>query len=254
VVALVVKEKKMIYAQALEKIAGLDGGEELLTAIKAEVNDKGKENKSLRDRLKAFGDKEPATIASIIEALEAMDIDMSSDIKEQLSSFEKKAGEKVSDVYTKQLKALQKTVETLQTTLATEQTEKQRLASDNKKKTIESQLSGVFGKNVLNPSTALKYHIGSGDFDLDETGNLIYKNHAGENVQVVNGNIDSFLKDYPEAARNTQSGGAGSVPKDKRENGEPLKFTIEQVKAMSAEDVAKNYDAVKQTMAEQKNI
>jgi hypothetical protein len=242
----------MLYANALEAISKLDTGAELLDAIKAEVNDKGKENKSLRDRLKAFGDKSADSVSSVFTALEAMDIDLTEDIPAQLAALEKKAGSKVTGDYEKQIKTLQKAVEGLQKTLTDEQAAKEKLTADNKRRTIESGLSNVFSQKVLNPTVALKYHIGAGDFDLDESGKIVYKNKAGQNVTLTEGNLEAYLKDYPEAAKNVQNPGANSSPKDKGGQGSAeVKLTLEQVKAMTPAEVAKNYPAVREVLAAQ---
>jgi hypothetical protein len=237
----------MLYAQALESIGKLDNGSELIDAIKIEINDKGKENKSLRERLKSFGDKSSESVNNIFTALEAMNIDLSGDVKEQLTAIGKKAGG--VDASNKQITDLQKAVSNLQKTLADEKTAKEKLTIDNKRKTIESGLSSAFGQKVLNPSVALKYHIINNDFDIDEHGKIVYKSKGGEVVQLADGNIDQYLKDYPEAAKNTQTGGAGSSPQDKNPVGG--KFTLEQVKAMTPQEVAKNYTAVKDVMSAQ---
>lgn len=242
----------MLYAQAIEAISKMDNGSELLDAIKSEINDKGKENKSLRDRLKAFGDKDAKAVTEIFSALESLDIDLTGDISEQLSALEKKVGSKVADDYAKQIKTLQKSVETLQKTLADEQAAKASLSAENKRKTIESNLSGVFGSKVLNPSVALKYHIQNGDFDLSEDGKIVYKSKTGDIISLTDGNIDLYLKDYPEAVKNVQTPGAGSAPKDKGGDQGGQKLTMEQVKAMSPAEVAKNYPAVREALAGQK--
>jgi hypothetical protein len=240
----------MIYSAALEMIAKMDNGVELLDAIKAEVNDKGKENKSLRDRLKTFGDKDASAVNAVFKALEAMDIDVTGNIPEQLEALEKNTEKKVGSDYDKKIAGLTKAVEGLQKSLSDEQAQKAQLAKENRTKTIESSLSSAFGARVLNPSVTLKYHLANGDFDINDAGKIIYKAKDGTEALIDNGNIDSFLKDYPDAVKNVQKPGSESAPATDK-GGQPLKFTIEQVKKMSSQEVAANYDAVKAVMAAQ---
>lgn len=244
----------MIYSAALEAISKLENGAELIDAVKAEVNDKGKENKSLRDRLKGFGDRTADTIEAVFAALDAVDIDVSGDVAEQLKAIGETAGKKTET--DKQLATLQKQVTKLTETLTNAQTENAEILKKTNLKTLESALAGAFTERVLNPSVTLKYHISNGDFVLNEAGQAVYKSADGTEEIITKGNIDKFLKDNPDAAKNTQQSGAGSTPKDKGGDpnaggGENKTFTIEQVKAMSPAEVAKNYDAVHATLAAQ---
>jgi len=246
----------MLYANALEAISKLENGTEILDSVKMEVNDKGRENKSLRERLKSFGERSADSVAAVFNSLEALSIDLTGDIPAQLEALEKKGGTKVANESEKQIKALQSSVAALQKTLSDEQTEKARLTTENKRKTVENSLSTVFGQKVLNPSVTLKYHISNGDFDVDESGKIVYKNKVGDSVVLIDGNLDAYLKDYPEAVKNTQQPGAQSSPKDKGgdTSNNTTKLTIEQVKAMSPSEVAKNYPAVREALAAQSTV
>jgi len=241
----------MNYPAALEAISGMENGAELIDAIKLEVNDKGKENKSLRDRLKAFGDRTADQIETVFAALEDADVDVSADVAEQLKTLGETAGKKTEQ--DKQLAQMQKQIAKLTDTLQAAESEKSELAKKHSLKTLESSLSSAFSQRVLNPMVTLRYHIGNGDFALNEEGKPVYKAQDGTEVVITNGNIDKFLKDNPEAAKNTANSGAGSTPKDKEGDGNngQKQFTLEQVKAMSPRQVAENYDAVKEVLSAQ---
>jgi hypothetical protein len=246
----------MDYAAVLEALSKMENGAELIDAIKGEVNRKGQENKSLRDRLKVFGEHTPDEIKttkelleSIISSLEELGIDASKDIAAQLAAVKNERGQ--SGDLTKKVTDLTKLVSSLQKERDTERQEKDRLALDNKRKTIESNVSSLFQQRVLNPMVSMRYHIAQGDFDLDDTGAVVYKDSDGVSHPIAKGGFDSFLKVNPDAVKNAQSGGSGKKPDGGAGAGAGgAKLTVEAIKSMTPRQIADRYDEVQVVMKE----
>lgn len=248
----------MDYAAVLEAMSKMENGAELVDAVKTEVNRKGAENKSLRDRLKAFGDTTAEDVKTSREKLEAivsslaeLGVDPEKDISEQLSALKSERGQ--SGDLAKKVTDLMKQLSGLQKERDAERLEKERLAVDNKRKTIESSLSALFQKRVLNPIVAMRYHISQGDFDIDDSGAVVYKDGDGNLRPVSKDGFESFLKANPDAVKNTQSGGSGSKPEGGAggkggagEGGTTL--TLDDVKKMTPRQIADRFDEVQIVM------
>jgi hypothetical protein len=201
----------MEYAAALEAVKALENGSELIEAITGEINKKGGENKSLRDRLKPFDGVDPEKYRSITSALQEHEIDLAADIKEQIAALKASAGSK-SQVE-QQVAALNAQLKTIQKSLEDERG--QRTAAESKIRTerLANKMLGLFSESVANPEITLDYHIGKGTFTLVDDDMVEYKRAGGEAVVGKPADVlSAYLADNPKQAINTQKGGAGSPP------------------------------------------
>lgn len=197
----------MDYAEALKAISGIENGEDIINAIKSEVQKKGSGEASLRQKLKAYDGIDPQKTKSVFDTLANFDIDLSDDIETQLSAIREKAGS--VDSATSEVKKLQRQVEKLQKQWQEAETEKQKVTAEKARADIFNSLHKDFIDRISNPDVTLNYRIKEGDFFMDETGQMAYK--RGDEI-ITDGIIDAYIADHPNELTVKQKNGSGSNP------------------------------------------
>lgn len=141
------------------------------------------------------------------------------------------------------LTKLQKEFEKGQNELKAERERASELARQNKLKTIESKLHPKISEDFHGPEFVIKTLIAEGKVDIDDSGNIIFKN--GEDSVNFEDGYKQFKIDHKDSLKNKQSGGSGSYPGG---SGAKPKYSLEQLKTMTPEQVAADIDNVNASM------
>ena len=207
----------MDYASALEAAKSLENGEDVVAAITSELSKKNTEAKSLRERLKTFDGVDPEKHRSMLTALQDAELDVESDLTEQISSLKSKIAD--GDMSNQKLSQLEKRLEKLQKSLDDEREEKTKVAQQAKRDKLASKLSPRFSESIQNAEIALDYHLGKGTFSLSEDGAIVYSANGEEFEGTADDVIKRYISDNPSQARNTQRPGSGSNPQGGKSSG-----------------------------------
>lgn len=241
-------------SDALSALEGLEGGEELVQAVQAELSKKNNEAKNLRDRSKGVEAKHTEATAKLQKLattlgfdLEADDIDtvleghkkVVEDLKKELTVAKTQGDQSKQEEIRKALTDAQ---------VATEQAAKLQKELDKQAKEVTNLTALYTGEKdkrinlmktqglmqALTESKAIKPTVISKillpNIKLDEaTDELMYVDEKGAEYPLSEG-VKSFLADNPEFVANTQSPGAGTAPNKGKAAAEPVKITMEQMK------------------------
>lgn len=139
------------------------------------------------------------------------------------------------DEVKKTLTKLQKEFEKGQLELKVERERAGELARQNKLKTIESKLQPKISEDFHGPEFVIKTLIADGKVDVDESGNIIFKN--GDDSISFDEGYKQFKVDHKDSLKNKQAGGSGSFPGG---SGAKVKYSREQLDAMTPEQAAKD--------------
>ena len=241
-------------SDALAALEGLEGGEELVQAVQAELSKKNNEAKNLRDRSKAADTKIAAHEATLQKLatnlgfdLEADDIDtvlegqkkVVEDLKKELTVAKTQGDQSKQEEIRKALTDAQ---------VATEQATKLQKELDKKDKevkdlatkyTIEKDkritilktqglTQALSDSKAIKPSVIAKMLLPNIKVD-DSSDDLLYVDEKGNEMPLTEG-VKAFLGTNPEFVANTQNPGAGTPPGSGSPgaNNTPIKVSREQ--------------------------
>lgn len=200
----------MELKEVFEKLAGMDGGAELESAIKAEVTKLRGEAAAARTKSNDVVKELKEKYQSIIETLGLQDDDQAADnvkkMKETLDGLSK-SGQKPDEVL-KQMSSLSKQVETVTKQLA----DMTKAAETEKTKRIEASktskaISALTAGNAANPEAIAKI-IMENISVKDDGETLIFKN--GEEELSIEDGTSSWLKTNPWAVKASPNAGSGA--------------------------------------------
>lgn len=241
-------------SDALAALEGLEGGEELVQAVQAELSKKNNEAKNLRDRSKAAETKVTAHEAKLQKLastlgfdLEADDIDtvlegqkkIVEDLKKELTVAKTQGDQSKQEeirkalteaqVATEQASKLQKELDKRAkevTDLTTKyETEKTKRVNILKTQGLTQALSD---SKAIKPAVIAKMLLPNIKVD-EATDDLLYVDEKGNELPLADG-VKAFLGVNPEFVANTQNPGAGTPPGSGSSgtNNTPIKVTREQ--------------------------
>lgn len=212
----------MTLAELLAKIAAMEGGEDMVKIIQAELNKKNTENQKLRDRAKA-AETEAANAkrmrSELLKHLKVSEEDADADdfdLEEALEAFINSSGDgkgkgKDSPEFIelqKQVKLLTKNVEKLTTENKTYLETAQKETKLRHDMMIENALLKSLEENKAVKPGFLAKSLAANIF-VNEEGKLVYKDGDNE-VEVADG-VKNFLTANPEFVISSQKGGTGGV-------------------------------------------
>ena len=149
-----------------------------------------------------------------------------------------------------QLGDLQKTIKKLQTDfeksqkeLSVEREQKVNLEKLNKHKTIESKLLPKLQEDFYGANWIVKGLLADGSVDLDDTGEVVFR--KGDQILPMVDGLKSIAEQNADSRRNKQAGGAGSSASTQPSK---VKYSLEQIKAMSPEQMKANLTDVNESM------
>jgi hypothetical protein len=215
----------MTFAEAIAKLMGLDGGEELAAAVQAEITKKNNEAKNLRDKAKEADKQLKEAKTQRKELLETIGVDEETaasedfDLDNALEAYTNKLLEgkgKAKDSpefieLQKQVKNLNKSIDKL----TTENTEFKSAAETEKGKRHGSLKENALIKSLedakaVKPGFLAKSLLSQVRIDeVDGKDVLVYVGDDGEELSVKDG-IAAFLTANPELVANSQNGGGGT--------------------------------------------
>lgn len=221
-------------SDALAALEGLEGGEELVQAVQAELSKKNNEAKNLRDRSKAADTKVAVHEAKLQKLattigfdLEADDIDtvlegqkkVVDDLKRELvtakatgdQSKQEEIRKALTDaqVATEQASKIQKELDK-RTKEVTDMTAKYTAEKDKRITILKTQglTQALSDSKAIKPSVIAKMLLPN--IKVDEASDeLLYVDDKGTEMPLAEG-VKSFLGTNPEFVANTQSTGAGT--------------------------------------------
>jgi hypothetical protein len=196
---------------------------------------KNHENQRLKAFQKAFErlgfDKEESELDGFVEGIVAKMEDDGIKSNTQLGELQKT------------LTKLQRDFEKTQKELGTEREQKTQLEKQNRQRTIESKLLPKLQEDFYGANFIVKALLADGSVDLDETGEVVFK--KGDTVMPLADGLKTIAEQNSDARKNKQTGGAGSSASVQPNR---PKYTIEQIKSMSAEQVQANISDVNESM------
>lgn len=212
----------MTFAEAMAKLAEMEGGEELVKAIQAETNKKNKEAEGLRKRAKTAEEavtalKEQRRDMLLAIGLTEEDADKEDfSLDDALEAFTNKSGGKGKGKDDPEFAEMAKNLKNLQRQidkLTKESTEfKQAAESERGKRhdTMKNQalLAALAAGNALKPDFLAGALVGKVKVGDDDT--LVFVKDDGDEVPVNDG-VKSWLEANPDLVRNPNSAGAGST-------------------------------------------
>lgn len=199
---------KDVYA----KLESVEGGADLITTIKAEVQKINGEAAKSRTEGKAFAEKAEAVTKKMNTVLSALEIEDGDDWEEKVSAVKstldglKSKGGKPDEVLLKFGK-MEKEVKSLQeklqaATTAQEAERAKRILTLKQSLAIDALTKG----NAANPKEMAKLIMDN--IDGEEDSALVYKN--GDKEMSIEEGASEWLKDNPWAVRVDPKGGSGS--------------------------------------------
>ena len=231
------------FRAAIEK---LENGAELLefhtAQVMAEKNrgiDTAKVKNHENQRLKAFQkafeklgfDKDDTEIDGFVESLVAKMDETANKGNTQFTELQKT------------LTKLQKDFDKTQKELGTEREQKTQLEKQNRQRTIESKLLPKLQEDFYGANFIVKALLSDGAVDLDESGEVVFK--KGDQVLSMADGLKTIAEQNTDARKNKQTGGAGSSASTQKNS---PKYSLEQIKAMSPEQMKVNISDVNDSM------
>lgn len=143
----------------------------------------------------------------------------------------------------KTLAKLQKDFDKTQKELSAEREQRSGLEKLNKTKTIESKLLPKLQEDFYGANFIVKALLADGTVDLDDNGEVVFK--KGDQVLTLTDGIKSIAESNADARRNKQTGGAGSSASAQSTS---PRYTINQIKAMTPDQVKANLADVNASM------
>lgn len=221
------------FKKALE---ALENGAELLEFHTAAVQ----QEKEFGKAKYAEKDKEAVNLRKFKALIKNLGWDGESDpeefvtgLNETLTNRQSEGNTQLTEL-TQQFKKLQKDFEKTQGELATEREQRAELQKQNKLKTIENTLAPKLSEQFYGHNFMIKALIADGQVDLDEKGQVIFKN--GESVMEFDKGLKWLEETHADARKNTQKPGGGSVPNN--QGGPKAKYTMAQIDSMTPEQLA----------------
>lgn len=206
------QEAKMELKDVFAKLEGVDGGADLITAIKTEIQKINGEAAKNRTEGKAAAEKAEAVAKKMTAVLSALEIEDGEDLEDKVSAVKatldgiKAKGGKPDEVLQKFGK-MEKEMKTLQeqlkaATTAQEAERAKRMVTVKQSLAIDALTKG----NAANPKEMAKLimdNIGG-----EDDGSLVYKNGDKE-MSIEEGTVE-WLKENPWAVKVDPKGGGGS--------------------------------------------
>jgi len=230
------------FKRALE---ALENGSDLISffenAVSAEKNRGINEYRSVNQRLKKYK-----------EALDRLGYDGVADLDEftntLLDTVDGKAVQGSGELSELQLnlKKLQRSFEQAQSELKGEREQRETLQKQNKIKTIEGRVTPKLSEDLYGAQYLVKALIADGALDLDESGEIIFKN--GEQVLSYDDGIKHIVNTNTDSRRNKQVPGASTTTKS-TSNGTTI-TSMDQFKNMTAEEYASRTDELNKVVKE----
>lgn len=223
-------------AEFKKAIEALENGAELLefhTAAVAQEKEFGKTKYAEKDKEAVGLRKYKALIKNLGWDGESDPEEFVTTVQANLENRQTEGNAQMVEV-TKQLKKLQKDFETSQTELQAEREQKTALQQQNKLKTIENTLAPKLSESFYGHNFMIKALIADGQVDLDEKGQVIFKN--GESVMEFDKGLKWLEETHSDARKNTQKPGGGSVPAN--QGGAKPKYTMAQIDSMTPAQLA----------------
>ena len=223
----------MIHEEFLKALEALENGRDLVEFHTQQVT--AEKTRGIEERRKANAEAQGFRRFKIgFEKLgwdgESELDDFIGTIKQTVEGTGVQTSTELADV-TKSLNRLKSDFEKTQKELATEKSEREKLQTQNRNKTIESKLTNLndefYGAQYL-----IKSLIADQTVDLDETGELIYK--KGDQVLTKEDGLKWLQETNSGNRKNGQKPGAGSKGSTTNAGS---KYTMDQIKAMSAQEV-----------------
>lgn len=193
--------------EVLSKLSEEDKGV-VVAAIESEKTKGIDESRKKGNEIK----KHLTDLNKLKDTLKELELDPDGDLSEQISSLKTKINSgATSDEVTKQIKSLQKQVETLTGNL----TEKERIAQEKSAKlarqTLTNALTKALGEKVYASEHVIANLIHSGKVKLgDDEETVLFVD--GESELEFSKGVESFLKGNPGIVKNSQNPGGGSKP------------------------------------------
>jgi hypothetical protein len=227
------------FRQALE---GLDNSEELLeyhnSAVLSEKNrgvEQNRKNNKQNQNLQQY--------KRFVEELGWDGQTSLEEFKESLTENDSKSSGEIQDL-NKNLLKLQKEFEKSQVQLQQEREQRANLEKVNKIKTIESTLSPKLSDKFYGSNFMIKALLADGAVDLDENGNVVFK--KDDDLLNIDEGIKWLSDTHSDARKNLQRGGIGSNPTGISAK---TKYTLDQIKAMTPQQIADDVSEVNKSMA-----
>jgi len=198
----------MEYKEVFPILEKLDNADDVVDAIKAQVQKVNNEAHGLRSKLKTFEGVDVDKYNLVTKTLSEAGLDLEGDMGKQISSL-KASTDKLTDSE-KQIQDLTNNLGSLQNRFDEADRKAVKLTQENNKAQVLSAFTGEFEKRVLNPKITLGYHLSEGQLTLGEDGKPGYSSKDGTFYSFDNGAMDQYLTDFPDSAKSSQTGGSGS--------------------------------------------
>jgi hypothetical protein len=223
-------------SDALAALEGLEGGEELVQAVQAELSKKNNEAKNLRDRSKGAETKQAETLAKLQKVAASLGLDLEAedfdgvlegqkkvveDLKKELTVAKTQGDQSKQEEIRKALTEAQEAKD--QTTKLQKELDKRskevadlgtKYSTEKEKRLAILKTQGLtqalIDSKAVKPSVISKMLLQNVKVD-EATDELLFVDEKGAEVSLAEG-VKAFLGANPEFVANVQNPGAGSPP------------------------------------------
>jgi hypothetical protein len=207
--------------------------EESETASREEVGKRNRENKNLRDRLKATEEGSAPAKEKLETILAKLGLDTDSDADVVETAIDKlvtgKGGNESVNTLQKRLDRLERERKTEREKLEAEtKSERSKRHDILRQKELQEAL---MANKAINPDQLAKMLLGMTKV-RDDDDSIVYLNDKGEEVAVKDG-VKAYLDAYPAFRLNDQKGGAGSGGGNGNTGGKPNDPGVELARSLA---------------------
>jgi hypothetical protein len=222
-------------------VEGLETKEDILSFYVESVE--AEKNRGIQEKRRA--NDEAKGLRAYKKAIEALGHDGSTELEDFLEGLKDKiSGKKESGSATEQeLKKLRKDFEKAQKDLTEERERTTKVKQESDRKTLTAKITDSIRDKVYGADIVAENLIANGRVALEDDGTVSWID--GEDRKSFDDGIKSYVDSRQDIVRNAQKGGAGSPPVP---GVSTKKFTQDQIKSMSREEVRANLADIKQSL------
>ncbi len=236
----------MDFESSMAKIAESENGDEIITAIKARLQQVNNEAKNLRikkkdaelERDNALNKKNPVLEELTNFGFNADSEDVAGSLKEFIASLK----ETKENDYSKDPRFIkqQKQIETLIKKSEDAEAEKMKLAIENKRSRIENELMSAFSSDIMNGKKVLNYAVkdSNSPFIIDDNNKVGFKLPDGDVITGVDEIMTEYKKMNPGEILNKQKSGTNGGVNNSVYSAPKEINSIDQIKRMTDKQLA----------------